>query len=569
MNDFLIFKHNEILIANAIKLTDRYSVLFRNKEQELYVNNNERFYILGDLISERKELNDLLPADIKNLKGNFYLIRISGNSIEVINSLFSVLPIYYTDEFKLISSDLNWIISKSPNQLTPDKKFILECLLFNYGFFNRTLYEEIHLVPTNSLIEITDLRHTIKRHFEVKELFKTEIKKDKQQLNRISDLFIETSKHYFPDKNFHIAFTSGFDGRTLVSCATFFKKHFKTFSFGRRENDDVRIPRENANELKLDYTHFDLGSENYLNKHYLENALEYIQNSNGGNGFIYAHVLRSTKEIAKDSDYLMAGYAGSELFRALHIQGAVSSKTLVDFFKSKNGNEIRELITNAEVLKYLNISEFKKEMNELVEELITYKKQIPENLSENQKFYAFVFDEIIRKFFGQWISVLQNTIKVRTPFLDYSFINSLLETEFAGVNMDFLTQNPYKRMKGQLVYPMIIKKTNKTIYYQKTGKGYRPVDILNKFYFINVVISFVFKRIKRRIKKTNVDHLGIVCGASKLMELISIKENKFFQTDLINNDLANLKITSPEKERDSLLMSLALLLRYEKNNSLN
>ncbi|HWY11252.1 MAG TPA: hypothetical protein VN026_08005, partial [Bacteroidia bacterium] len=312
-----------------------------------------------------------------------------------------------------------------------------------------------------------------------------------------------------------------------------------------------------------------LGSESYLNKYYLENALEYIENSNGGNGFIYSHFLYSTKEIAKESEYLVAGYVGSELFRALHIQGAVSSKTLVNFFKIKNKDEIRELIVNAEVLKYLNPDEFKNEINELVDELIVYKNKISSGLSDNQKFYAFVFDEIIRKFFGQWISVQQNSINIRTPFLDHDFIKSLLETEFAGVNMDFLTENPYKRMKGQLVYPTVIKKTNKTIYHQKTGKGYRPVDILNKFNFFNVIFSFISKRIKRKFTETDMDNLGIISGAKSLNTLTGDLETRFFRKDVIKKDLNNLKATTPEKERDSLLMSLSLIYRYEKNNSLN
>jgi hypothetical protein len=35
----------------------------------------------------------------------------------------------------------------------------------------------------------------------------------------MAELFIVSTCDYFPDKNFSITFTSGFDGRTLVSCA--------------------------------------------------------------------------------------------------------------------------------------------------------------------------------------------------------------------------------------------------------------------------------------------------------------------------------------------------------------
>ncbi|WP_027395890.1 hypothetical protein [Aquimarina latercula] len=568
MDHFIISKSKDKLPKeHQLKLTDAWYLNIDGEKYEEYLEGDVRILVFGDYIGTKEQLFTIDVDQIPKLKGNFYAIVIEENHLKIYSSFLNVLPLYHTSDFEYISSSIEYIRKKSDKKFEMDRKFILESLLFNYGFFNRTLYKGIELAPCHYFLELTKEKSTIKKHFDTVSLFTQEPSKGSKTADKISALFIETTKEYFPKDTFDIAFTSGFDGRTLVSCATHFDKKFNTFSFGKLENEDVAIPKENAKAIDIPYQYFDLGSNEYIEEHYIKNANEYNSLYPSGNGLIYSHFLYSTKEITKKSKYLISGVVGSELFRALHLTGAVTSQALVDIFTSTTADEIKDRILNAKPLLVINKEDFAGELEELIEELIDYKESIPKDLTQNQQFYTFVFEEIFRKFFGQWIYIQMIYIKVRTPFLDYTFIKELLKTQYAGANNDFFTENPLKRMKGQYIYADIIKKTNTQIYHQKTGKGYRPKDIREPFGLFNILFPFIKKRLKRKVKQTNLDNLGIISGTlaqqSNFKNLI--EETDWIDQKYVLNILDKLSPYTNEKERDTLLMSISLISALKQN----
>ncbi|MFS4448975.1 hypothetical protein [Maribacter sp. 2307UL18-2] len=566
MNDFLIIHstiESKYLSDNVIELADQWCIYTRNDVYSDFQNEEKRYLVFGDLIDSKELLFTTQDEDIPKLKGNFYIVVIDSERIKIYQSFFSLLPIYITNDKKLIGTSYHWIEQHAQGSLQIDKKFILENLLFNYGFFNRTKYKEIKLLPCNSFIKLQGQDATIQNHFEVINFYKN-CKKAKTA-NQLSNLFIGTTASYFPDEHFHIAFTSGFDGRTLVSCASYLQKNFSTFSFGRPANDDVTIPKNNAKSLSIPYEYFNLGTTEYIQEAYAKSANAFTTSGCLGNGFLYAHFPFSAKEISRKSNYLISGVCGSELFRALHTAGAVTSQALTDVFKINTKTELRVRLKNSKTLEVLNKQEFETELDELIEEVIAYKEGLPQNISLNQQFYVFVFEEIFRKFFGQWVMSQQQYLNVRTPFLDFDFVKALLESKYAGANNDFFTKNPLKRVKGQYIYADIIRKTNTTIYQQLTGKGYTPRDVRSPLHRLNIILPFIQKRLKRKVKKTYLDNLGIVSGVQHYRVVLQSLFHKtpLFDDKELSNRLANLSDFTPEKERDTLLMSLAILYNLQ------
>jgi len=568
MKDFIILNrqnHQTNPIGKEVALNTKWSLITQGDYQDYNVEGH-RVIVIGDYIGSKEEILNSKSHDIPKLKGNFYAIVIKKESIKLYNSFFSLLPIYLTEDKSMMASSIALIKENSKQVFSVDKKFILENLLFNYGFFNRTKYKEIKLLPCNHFIALNKNNAAILKHYAVANLFVEKPKSGKTVTDDLSRLFIENTKEYFPDANFHIAFTSGFDGRTLVSCATHHQKKFKTFSFGRPENPDVVIPAKNAAELDIPYDYYDLGVADYTEKFYFKNACDYTSSGYLGNGFLYAHFPYSSKKIAEESNYLISGACGSELFRALHLTGAVTSKALADIFITKDEQELREKLRTSKTLDVLNINEFSNELNELISEVIDYKNELPKNISLNQQFYIFVFEEIFRKFFGQWIVTQQAHVHVRTPFLDFNFVKALLQTKYAGANNDFFTGNPIKRVKGQYLYADIIKKTNKTIYHQITGKGYAPKSVRNVFSRVAILLPFIKKKINKKTVKPYLDNLGIISGVKKSNILLKklIKDSLFFNKEQLYERLECLSEHTPEKERDTLLMALSILHNSQK-----
>jgi hypothetical protein len=573
IDDFIILntKEKNIAAINTFKYQlniNRNLILLTDGRYSDFRKNGKRIIIIGDYIDTEETLFISKDDDIPKLRGNFYAIVLYNETVKIYNSFFSILPLYYNIDRDAVSSSIDMIKTCVPNKYTVDKKYILESLLFNYGFFDRTVCKEIKLLPCHSYVQFTDNGIEVRKHFLITELFVNTPRGGKKVVRELSDLFIKTSKHYFPDEHFDIAFTSGFDGRTLVSCALHHHKKFSTFSFGRPEIDDVHIPCKNAQTLGIPYQSFDISDKEYLETQYLKNADEYSTKAYKGNGFLQAHYVYSTKKISQQSKYMLSGYVGSELFRALHATGTVTSIALRDVFMTNMDRELKTKLKTSKALGVLNMNEFVDDLDELSDEILHYKKSLSKQNTINQQFYTFVFEEIIRKFFGQKIAVQQQYLSVRTPFLDYQFVKTLLQTKYAGANNDFFTQNPLKRAKGQHIYADIIRKTNKIIYKQKTGKGYRPIDVRNIFYMMNIIYPFIKKRFIRKVKKTYMDNLGIVSGILHNKEKVRpyIDEGFSFDKEKLTQMLNNLTVYTLENERDTLLMSLTILKNI---NSLN
>jgi hypothetical protein len=568
LSDFCLVKKNKDLYSHSnnfngfsFEINDTWILYINNKDQIVKTGTAKKYIIIGDLINPEK-WNPEKP-DLSSLKGNFYAIVWDKENIHIYNSLFSVFPVYYCKEGYAISNSIQWLQGVDHGKNTIDKTYILESLLFNYGFFNRTFYQNIRLLNANSYIEIRNDKLSIFKHTNITDYYSDNIKSVRQSKDYLADLFIDTTNTYLPQSNFNITFTSGFDGRTLVACANKTRKNFQTCSFGISGNVDVEIPRQNARQLNIPYDFYSLNEPLYIQNIYQQHSQKLNLLNPGCNGYLYPHFSYIAEQASKKADYLITGYFGSELFRALHISGAVTSELLVSLFRNSDIN-IKDLIYNSHRLDVLNKEEFSNEIDELANDLKNYFDNLPKNLSQNQRFYIFVFEEILRKLFGSWIYAQSQFLITRTPFLDFSFIQELLKTELAGVNNDFYTENPFKRYKGQLLYAEIIKRTDPIIYKQLTGKGYKPSSLIEPFGFIEILYPFIKKRINRKVKKVFLDNLGIISGIKN----INYPEiPHYFNKTYLNNEFKFLTPNTLESKRDSLLHTLSIINSINMNSN--
>lgn len=523
---------------------------------------NRVVYIIGDLIIG-KETNpeELFYKDIhsliRDMKGFFYIIEINKNNINIFSSLFNILPIfYYSDNKEIIISSKAFLIKESIDfNLKLNKRFILEQKLFNYSFFNEAIYKEIRTLPSNSYIHISNNDLNIIKHTKIEEYFTNEPVSWRNTIDEMIDLFFSRVKIYFPDTEFYLTFTGGFDGRTLVACAKKFNKKFKTFSFGASDNTDLTIPLDQSKEIGVDFLPIYLEKE-YIEKSFWERGLELLKISDCNSNFLQVHFLHAAKKLSKKTQYIINGMFGSELMRAMHISGQVTSRALVDFFMFENEDKWIKLIRESPTLNFLNRDNFKNEMDALIDDLKVYKTNLDSSLSKNHIFYKFIFEEAFRKFFGTQIVSQMQYVKVRSSFLDFKFISEFLKIELAGANNEFFTHNPLKRYKGQLFYAKIIEKSFKPLLNLKNDKGYKPCDLINPSGILNIAYGYFKKRIKKKFSPPIVDNLRIVSGMNHNMNFLrSVNLN----TDIFNKNFIDDMFDSEWwlKDRDKFIESLS------------
>ena len=512
---------------------------------------NTLFWI-GDLVlpvgafSVQDFLKDLLDdfSEVKLLKagGYYYAILASENerAVYVYTGLFNVLPIYYVyDDGKiLVSSSIDEIVKNRKYRSKISKKFILEKLIFNYSFLNETIYKDIKMTPGNHLLKIDSKGIHVIRHTKISDWFETNPLSTKDAYLNLRDCFNKRIRAYLPAKKYYLSFTSGFDGRTLLSASIANRKEFVTYSFGRSDSDDVVLPMAQAMQMDINYSPFYLDSDNYL-KTSLKHGLELIRETGCMSNFARAHYVYAVKEISQSADYIVTGNFGSELFRAAHLTGVMISPFLYKLFAVKDLTEVVYKYEYPE-LAFLNTKEFHYELEELQSEICSFGLFDNLGITLNQKFYIYMFEEIFRKYFGPEIVLQSKYLMNRTPFLDHELVKSLFRTNLSSVYSKFYENNPVKRFKGQLLYAYIIKENSENLFHMKTGKGYRPSDLISPFGKGFIVGNYL----KRKAFKRNVDkdpfgvRSAVEFNKKKLMD-IPIDEN-FFTKSKIVNSLSNL-----------------------------
>ena len=543
---------------------DKYELYFNANYIDLRDINGYGLLLLGDFfqVSNYTEKIKIIQVE-EYFKGNFYAIEVAEEYVSVKSSGFSLLPIFYDNDNKHVGSSVLFLselfVSK---EYTYNKKWELNQLLFNYQFSDDTIFKQIKLLSSFTIITIKNNNFYFNKTLQIVDYIDKLPLSWEKSLSNISELFIEIASKYIPDEKSAISFTGGFDGRTLVSIANFYNKDFSTYSYGLKSSDDVLIPYQNSKSLKIPYQSL-LLDESYIKSHFYRHSLNYTNNSNGGNGFIYSHASYAAEKLSEEYKYLVSGVCGSELFRAIHLTGAVTSRELIGLFTCNNFDDYYNLLINSPSIKYLNIELYKNELNEIAESTWNYKQNLSAELTLNQKLYIFVYEEMFRKFFGSMVKAQMNYINVRTPYTDLNFFKELLKTNLAGVYSDFLTENPYKRFKGQLLYAEVIRKTQKKLYWSKTGKGYPPGFVRQPLLRPLLFYPYFSKRVSRLFKKTDLDNLLIISGVRENLNYLRVSDDYNYDVQRFREDLISLSETTNERLRDNIL-SILSIVEYKK-----
>lgn len=469
--------------------------------------NDYEFISWGDPISTAVFLRELhvrrsIEFIVNNLYGHYYYIfhDRKTNELFVGNSLFSILPLfYYIDDNKIILSDSSLTLGKHIGRARISMRFVLESVLFNYPLFNNSLIEGISLLPSNSFIVISRSGFRIKKHTSIEELFGTHPIPLRKSALKMTDIFLGSVKKYLPEEHYFTALTGGFDGRTLTAAGKYHERSFSCYCFGTAASRDLEIARFVASQTDIPFKSIDLDRD-YINYRSFDAGLKFISNSSGTGTFTRAHYCFATEKLAEETGYLVTGNFGSEIFRAMHIPGVIVSPDLYALFCARNLDEAFQSVGRSIALHYLNIREFKKEWQELKEELSSLPcfNQKFKNLSKNKQFYVFVYEELFRKYFGAEMVYQFRTLKKRTPFLDIDFLRELLNTEFAGIHSKFFEHNPIKRYKGQLLYAHIINRAYPILGEIVTDKGYKPSNLLEPFGKALIFKGYIKKQLAKK-----------------------------------------------------------------------
>lgn len=561
--DFIIYPKSNKYLDPSYEVIENLShkLLIKSKNKYFYNNKGKDFAIIGDFIVESSFQPHLIfnkdyQRIIEEIKGTYYLFIISEEAIKCYSSFLGVLPVYYSEEQGIVSNILKNITNLTQNY-SVDNQFILESYLFNHSFKDRTLFKNIRLLETHNAIHIKkDNKLSFSKEFNVNELIIDQPQTGFKAYSFLVKKFINTVDKYVPQEKSIISFTGGFDGRTIVSVASHLGKNFTTASFGKIENDDVSIPLTHSKELNIKFDFIDLAKSEYLNDEQYLAFSEMLEHTPGFNVALYSQFTYFAKRVSSFSDYLITGYAGSELMRATHIIGAITPQALYDIITIEDRDILKDKLLSNNTLKLLKKEIVNENIDNLIDDIMSQKKDWAALDTNNKKLYNYLLNHSIRKIFGTWQVSQSKHLNVRSPFIDFSFVKALFKTDLAGVYNDFYTENPIKRFKGQMLYALIIKATNEKMLHLKTGKGYPPSYLLSFKGKVKMVAPFILKRINRKVGKSSINNLSLIDFLRKV-ELINLDEN-IFEKKQIENQMNVISDDMNERTRDALLNTYSI-----------
>ncbi len=101
-------------------------------------------------------------------------------------------------------------LGRHVNSSSISRRFVLETVLFNYPLSNHSAVEGISLLPSNSFMSIRNGAVTITKHTDIAQMFSPSPSSWKKSAGRMTDIFLDSVKKYFPDEEYFNALTGGF-----------------------------------------------------------------------------------------------------------------------------------------------------------------------------------------------------------------------------------------------------------------------------------------------------------------------------------------------------------------------
>jgi hypothetical protein len=444
---------------------------------------------------------------LRETDGFYYLLIIyhKERKLVISSGTFSILPVFYCTSGNeiLISSSFDVLASHYTGQgREADRQYYVEKALFNYPLFNRTPLKGISLLSSNSLIEYNDSGFQVKKHTCIHDFFTGNPVPWRDAKDETGDLFIEKARDFIPANDSALAMTGGLDSRSVIGIASKKVPCYTGYTYGQDRDPDMTVAKEIAGFLKLNFVPVILDQE-YAGSHFWKYGLKFLSGSHGTGNISRAHYSYIAENYLSKFRFNLSGNFGSEILRSAKIPGVVTSGSLFKAFSSADHRNLVNELRTASGLNYLNASVADEYLTLIADEINDYLKLMPSDLSLNQKFYTYVFEEVFRKYFGPEIVNQFPFVSHRAPFLCFSFIEKVLKTGFAGANSEFMEANPFKRIQGQILHASIIQKTNPVLLDFRLDRGYRPKDLLTVTGNAKIVFTYL-----KKIRSGKRQHAG-------------------------------------------------------------
>lgn len=567
----LAFDHTQIIYLEREKT-----------EQNYFTDGSEHIFIYGSVFTNNQYQNEkgikphLLNAKevsflykefnlklTQYIKGSFVIVIYKNDKIILLSDRLNVLPLYYyfKDDTLIISSAIKLILKTDYPSNSLDKASLVQQLIFDYMLDDFSLYKDIKRIKPGSIYTFEAHSCHIDKYWDVKNLYHDNLIPRTDSLNLLAEQLFENVQLYTSDKDkVLVSLTGGFDGRTNLAMLRKDKDDYLCYSYGMPGSRQISVPLEISEKLNIPYKPI-YCDEDFVSQ-YINLGLKVTEFSNGSAPYTQAVLPYAYEQLSDFSDTILTGLFGSEVLRPLHNLGIIINDYSERIFLSDDPeSEINTVLNELSKLNLLNSAIIGEVRDAVIEHFI---KNYIERFREYNKvirFFLFVIEEGIRKYFSQEIQSERVYVTNRFPYFDDDFIELIYKSTYAGMYNGFLGKSKFKRRKGQLLYAEIFKKYFYELADIKLDRGYKPKDLLIPFPLNYLLIGKAVYRTKKYNAKVGNDTFNTPKWSKSY---INFSREEFSEDNYFNSHLISDEISKNEKQGLKRAHFLSLY-NYTKN----
>jgi hypothetical protein len=295
-----------------------------------------------------------------------------------------------------------------------------------------------------------------------------------------------------------VSLTGGFDGRANVAMLERDPDTYKCYSYGMPSSKQIRVPQKVADHIEINYDPIYLDSDFLEQYKLLSEQASYFSNGTAPIGFAnkpYAYSI-----LNQYSDTIITGLFGSELLRPLHNNKIQVNDQSFAIFLNKDLREgIKIAIDNLKGFSFSNFNPHDCE-EDLYRFFKLYYFDKYQGYDPITRFFFFIIQEGLRKYFSQEISIERVFLTTKFPYFDMDVVELTYRTPWAGMYNGFLGESKFKRRKGQLLYAHIMKKYCPKIMEIEMDRGYTAKSLLYPFPFNFLAIALGVIKAKKYMR---------------------------------------------------------------------
>lgn len=406
---------------------------FQSRLKNSYFSLDEKSIIVyGDVYSYKgKKMKNNIPKNLlllyekdkfnflRFLNGSFAVSIFDDDKLFIITDKIGSKNVFYTHEFNklLYSSEIKVIRINKAIRPNLNEDAISEFFTFSYVLGNKTLFEDIMLVPPATILSFKENQiKFVKYH-------KFSFKKKNQEKFNINNLirhFVSIMERSVKlrmenHEKFGIFLSGGLDSRLLTGFAKRIAdkagKELISFTFGTKNGIQEKIAKRVSKKLKIKNEFFEI-DPNVISKY----AEEIVYKGDGHLRIRDAHFISFLREIRPKVDVILVGLFCSELFGETlpkSILNIRSKKELINIlYLYKNNIQISRHLPNLFLNNFAINS-----MNKILESM----SQIVKNVKAEHYFdiyHNWEINQTARKYIIPLSNYMNWYVETKLPFLD-------------------------------------------------------------------------------------------------------------------------------------------------------